>query len=248
VRADIDAADEEYAITRRRSGGPSIVIDKQSADLRCPFRTPTRIVDAVLSFADRRGLDPETTLEEAYPLLYRLYYAKMLVPPDGAEASAIANELEVGSVINGFRLLHCVQVLKDNEVFLVRNAAGQYAAVKFYRRADERIIHVLEHEAAMLPRVHNKRAREFFFLEHTSSGVALVTEWVFGSDAANAGAAMRGRREARSEQRLLALCIEIVAAFADVHESRSLHGDVHPRNVYDVKTKGPRGEAKSFKI
>ena len=42
---------------------------------------------------------------------------------------------------------------------------------------------------------------------------------------------MRGRREARSEQRLLALCAEIAAAFADVHESGVLHGDVHPRNV-----------------
>ena len=231
VRANIDAVDEDYAITRGRSRGPSRIIDKQSADLLCTFRAPTRIVDAVLSFAGRRGLDPEATLEEAYPLLYRLYQAKVLVPADGAEASAIASELEVGSVINGFRLLRCVQVLEDNEVFLARNAAGQYAAVKFYRRPDERIVRVLEHEAAMLRRVHNKRAPECFFLEHTGSGIALVTEWVFGSDAANAAAAMRGRREARSEQRLLALCAEIAAAFADVHESGVLHGDVHPRNV-----------------
>jgi len=62
------------------------------------------------------------------------------------------------------------------------------------------------------------------------SGVALATEWVFGSDAVTAATMIR-RREANSQHQLLSLCAEIANAFADVHESGVLHGDVHPRNV-----------------
>lgn len=231
MRANIDAADEDYAVTRRRSRAPSRIVDKESADLLEIFRTPTRIVDAVLSFAGRRGLDPETTLEQAYPLLYQLYQAKILMPADGANAGAIESELGVGNAVEGFRLLRGIQVLDDNEVFLGRNPAGQYAAVKFYRKPSERVIRALEQEAAMLQRVQNRRSPEFYSLTRVGSGIALVTEWVFGSDATMAAAAIRSRREARSQQRLLALCAEIATAFADVHESGVLHGDVHPRNV-----------------
>jgi serine/threonine protein kinase len=228
VRANLDAADEDYAITRRRSRAPTRIIDKDSADLLEKFRTPTRIVDAVLAFAGGRGLDPETTLEQAYPLLHHLYHVKLLVAAD--DGGAIESELEAGSVVEGFRLLRCVQVLDDNEVFLGRNSAGQYAAVKFYRKPEERIVRALEHEAAMLRRAGNKRAPELYSLARTGSGIALLTEWIFGADATNAAAGIR-RREARRQEQLLTLCADIASAFAEVHESGVLHGDVHPRNV-----------------
>ncbi len=134
VRANIDAADEDYAVTRRRSRAPSRIIDKDSADLLAIFRAPSRIVDAVLAFAGSRGLDAEKTLEHAYPLLHYLYQAHVLVPPDGNGRVPDERKLGVGSVVEGFRLLRSVQALEDNEVFLGRNTAGQYAAIKFIPR------------------------------------------------------------------------------------------------------------------
>lgn len=231
MRANIDAGDEDYALTRGHSRSPSRIVDRESADLLGAFRTPTRIVDAVLSFAARWGVDAESTLEESYPLLYQLYQSKMLVPADSADARPTDSELRTGSVIEGFRLLRCIQILDDNEVFLARNIAGQYAAVKFYRKLDERIAHALEHEAAVLRQVPNKCAPEFLHLTRQNSGIALITEWVFGSEATIAAAVLRGRHEARCEGQLLSLSIDIVRTFAEVHESGVLHGDVHPRNV-----------------
>lgn len=231
LRAKIIALDDDYTITKGRSRDPSRIIDKQSADLLSLFRSPTRIVDAVLSFAGRRGLQAEATLEEAYPLLYHLYQAKVLVPADDGGASAIECELEIGNVVEGFRLLRCVQVLEDNEVFMARDPDGRHAAVKFYRRPSERIVRALEQEAAMLRKAGNKRAPEFISMARVGSGIAFVSEWVFGWDATYAAATIRGRREAHREERLLSLCLEISSAFADVHESGVLHGDIHPRNV-----------------
>ncbi len=228
VRTNLDAGDDDYAVTRRRSRAPSRIIDKQTADLLGAFRIPTRIVDAVLSFAGKRGLDPELTLEQAYPLLYHLYEMNVLVPPE--RANGIEGELEVGSSVAGFRLLRCLQVLEDNEVFLARSAAGNYAAVKFYRKPAQHTTAALEREAEMLRRAPSTRAPNLYFLERCGSGISLGTEWIFGSDAAMAAAGFR-RRGIRTQASLLGLCAEIATAFADLHEAGILHGDIHPRNV-----------------
>src|SRR5687768_6403472 len=85
IRAKIDAVDDDYALTRLRSREPSRIINKDSAALLAFFHSPTRIVNAILSFARQRDLDPELTLEQAYPLLFRLWDAKMLIPANSAE-------------------------------------------------------------------------------------------------------------------------------------------------------------------
>lgn len=229
VRANIDAADEDYAVTRKRSRAPSRIVDKDSADLLKMFRSPSRIVDAVLSFAGSRGLDAEATLEHSYPLLHHLYRARVLIPP-GDDERPLGSKLGVGSAVEDYRLLRSIQKLEDNEVFLGRNSAGQYAAIKFYWKADERTIEALDHEAAMSRRVPNKRVPEVLSIALLDSGIALVTEWVFGVDATNAAAGLR-LRGALNQRPLLTLCADIASAFADVHESGVLHGDVHPRNV-----------------
>lgn len=234
VRANIDAADDAYAVTRRRSRAPSRIVDKQGADLLKLFRKPSRIVDAVLSFAGSRGLDAESTLEHAYPLLHYLYHAQVLVSPEEGTAPG-ERELGVGGFVEGFRLLRSVQALEDNEVFLGRNTAGRYAAIKFYPKADERTIRALECEADMSRKIKNRSVPEVFSLTRTHSGIALVTEWVFGLDATNAAATIR--HGALNQKPLLALCVDVVCAFADLHEGGVLHGDVHPRNVL-VEGKG----------
>ena len=184
----------------------------------------------MISYSGSRGLDPEATLEQAYPLLHQLYYAQVLVPPDDKQATSRQRPLAVGGVVEGFRLLRTIQSLDDNEVFLGRNAAGQYAAVKFYAKADQRVTRALEHEAAMYKRVQHQCVPQFYSLAHLAGGVALITEWVFGLEATNAAASLR-QRSASNHQSLLALCVGIARAFAEIHESGVLHGDVHPRNV-----------------
>ena len=130
VRSRIDASDRDYTVTRERARAPSSVIDAESAELLESFREPARIVDAVLSFASRRGLDPRSTLEQAYPLLSRLYRGRWLVPAGSRAAGPIEGELQPGDAIAGFRLMRCLQVVEDNEVWLARDDQGRHAALK----------------------------------------------------------------------------------------------------------------------
>src|SRR5262249_19734341 len=162
--------------------------------------------DAVLAFAGSRGLDPEETLEQAYPVLVRLRRDGLLVPAGGAQP--IEGRLQVGGVVEGFRLMRCVQVLEDNEVFVGRDRAGRYAAVKYYRRPAHATIEALEREVAMMRRAPAARIPQVYGLvTDAHGGAALICEWVFGTDAAIAAGGLRGRRGPRSERQLLALSI-----------------------------------------
>ncbi|HWY73708.1 MAG TPA: lanthionine synthetase LanC family protein [Burkholderiaceae bacterium] len=230
IRARIDASDDDYAITRSRSRLATSIVDRESAELLANFRQPVRIVDAIVAYAGRLGHNPEATLDAAYPVLSHLYRTRLLVPVDSDEAGRIDGELRAGDEFDGLRLLRRVQILDNNEVFLARDGAGRYAAVKFYRNADARVSQSLEREATLLRRA-GARAPAVFGLSRVGSGIALVTEWISGAEALSAAAAFQGHGQERNEHAMLSLCVRIASAFADLHEAGLLHGDVHPRNI-----------------
>jgi serine/threonine protein kinase len=229
IRSKIDASEQDYTITRPLGRAPSSLIDGDSAALLQCFRAPKRIVDAVLSFALDRDLDPERTLEAAFPMLQRLYRAQLLVPASSDLAGPIEGELEPGRLVGGFRLLRRVQVLGDCEVFVARDGLGQLAAVKFRRKGDARVHDELQREADALERIR-RHAPRVLGLEPIGSGWALITDWVPGAESQIAAEQVR-EAAMRSEYDLLAICIEVASAFAEVHEAGLIHGDVHPSNV-----------------
>jgi len=230
VRARIEARDDDYTISRPRFRIPGSIVDTDGLELLGNFRRPARVVDAIVAFAVRRGRDPRATLEAAYPMLSRLYRMQVLVPAAGETAGPIESELAIGDSLAGFRLLRRVQAMNDNEVFLARDAHGRHAAVKFVRRPAARAARELAREACLLRRAAG-RAPAVFGLSRVGAGVCLSMEWIFGVDAQQAAAPLRGGECAPDEHGLLSLCIETAAAFADLHERGVLHGDVHPSNV-----------------
>ncbi len=231
VKTGIEAEPDDHALTRRLSRAPSQIIDRDSAELLELFRSPIKIVDALLTFARRREQDAEQLLDEAYPLLFRLYNEKVLIPGSSGDDDDGPARLAVGGLLGGFRLLRCIQLLDDSEVFLGRDATGRYAAVKSCQEEHADAFAAIEHEAVILQRVGRRSSPAVLSVIRGDGRISLITEWIFGLDAANAAAGLRGRREPRNEARLLDLCASIAATYADVHASGVLHGDVHPRNV-----------------
>jgi hypothetical protein len=71
-----------------RAGDPARLLDARWAGLVEELKTPRTLVEAVIRFSRARGLDPESTLVEAYPLLERLLAAGVLVPAVPAEAGS----------------------------------------------------------------------------------------------------------------------------------------------------------------
>lgn len=227
VRGKLGCEEGDFAITRPRLRVPSRILDPDSARLLSEFRSPTTVAEAVIRYSRERGTDPEATLTEAYPLLDRLFGAGFLVAEGSAGAELIEPSLTPGEEIAGFRVLECIQVLDDTELHQVRAEDGQTAALKLERTGGV-TKGALEREAAVLAHLNGSISPRLLAAGETDGRWYLATEWTSGIDATAAAAELR---QAGSPGGLLALATAVARAYAFLHESGVVHGDVHPRNV-----------------
>ncbi len=228
VRGKLGCEEGDYAITRPRLRVPSRILDADSARLLAEFRSPITVAEAVIRYSRERGTDPEATLTEAYPLLDRLFGAGFLVAQGSAGAEVIEPSLAPGEEIAGFRVLECIQVLDDTELHQVRREEDGRAAALKLERAEGAAAGAFEREAAVLAHLDGSVSPRLLAAGEVGGRRYLATEWNAGIDAATAAAELR---QAGSRKGLLALGRAVAHAYARLHESGVVHGDVHPRNV-----------------
>lgn len=228
TRARFSHEDGDWAITHPRSRTPSRILDAPSAALVEQFREPRTIVEAVIRFSRGRGIDPETTLEEAYPLLQRLLASGFLVEESAAEAEGIKPSLRPGEEVAGFTVIECVQGLEDTELYLVRTPDGGAGALKIERPAVAgRSGGLFEREEAILRWLDGAGCPRLLAGGALDDGRRwLVTEWFSGVDAATAAWELR-----QAGGDLLVLARRIAEAYAALHARGVIHADVHLRNV-----------------
>lgn len=230
TRARFSHEEGDWAITHPRSRTPSRILDAPSAALIEQFRAPKTIAEAVICFSREHGTDPETTLEEAYPLLQRLLASGFLVEESAAEAEGIKPSLHPGEEVAGFTVIACVQGLEDTELYLVRLPGGGAGALKIERPAVAgRSGGLFEREEAILRRLDGDGCPLLLAsgtLEQDLQGGRrwLVTQWFSGVDAATAAHDL-------PRPELLALARRIAEAYAGLHARGIVHADVHLRNI-----------------
>lgn len=236
TRARFTHTDGDFAITHPRSRTPSRILDAPSASLVEQFREPQTIVQAVLHFCKEHGADPETTLEEAYPLLQRLLDSGFLVEESAAEAQGIKPSLHPGEEVEGFTIVECVQGLEDTELYLVRAAGGGAGALKIERPAVAgRPGGLFEREEAILRHLDGEGSPRLLgsgVLDNDLQGGRrwLVTEWFPGVDVTVAARELQ-RQGSEACGELLALARRIAEAYAALHARGVIHADVHLRNA-----------------
>ena len=134
IRAQLVYRPGDHAITRPRARSASSIVDRNTARLLGSFRTPTRIVDAVLGFANDERLDPRETLERSFPVLKDLLASGFLVPADSAFAEPIESSvLSEGASVGRFRVVRNVHAMIDTQLCLARDDTGTDVALKVAR-------------------------------------------------------------------------------------------------------------------
>ncbi len=231
IRAQFTYRAGDHAVTRPRARSTSSIVDANTALLLGSFRTPTRIVDAVLGFASERQLDPRETLERSYPVLKDLLADGFLVPANSPFAEPVeASVLAEGAAVGRFRVVRPVQVMIDTQLYLARDDEGRDVAVKVGRAGSESAA-LFTHEARILRALDGRFSPRLIELGEADGRSYLVVSWHPGADAESAAAELRRLAPADGRERLLELGDRIVAAYADIHRCGVLHGDVHPSNV-----------------
>jgi serine/threonine-protein kinase len=225
------AAEGDVVISRRGSRSRSVVLDSEGAAFVEQFRSPATIVDAVLRHAGRTGEAPEQVLETAGPLVARLLTQQLIIV-EGQTAGPIEPTLARDAVVGGMTVLDCVHLFEDVEVYRCRDQSGTNVALKILRpQATSSSRAMLERESAILDRLAGA-----FTPALRSTGVMddrpyLVQSWCDGVPATRAASTLRSGSADPFPHDLLALCIDILRAYAALHVRGIVHGDVHPGNV-----------------
>ena len=226
MRRRVAFEEGDFTLSRRHGRALAQVIDRDTAALLQLFREPRTIVDAIVQNSRSLGKDPEELFDELLPHLGTFVHNHVLVPAGSEEEKEIRPQFESGTTIGVYRIVRCVHLIEDIEIYQLRHA-GVDAALKIARDDTSHLQQLFENEAAILrhldgcgvaPRlleagVHDERP-------------FLIMEWMSGVNGLNAAA---NRRHDRSW--LIELCASIAAAYATLHERGVLHADVHAHNI-----------------
>ena len=230
-REKLDAADGDFAITRPKSRTASSVVDADSADLLQRFRSARTIIEAVVDFSRARSADPHTVLEGSYPVLRRLISAKLLVPAEDTLAQPIVASLGQGDHLDEFQIVQSISLLFDVELYQARAPDGALCLIKLARKdGGNRIIRSLEREASALSRLADLSVPRLLRHANYNSLPYLAVEWCEGVSPTVAASELRDGI-VFDRVGLLKLCRGVAIAYAQLHDRRVIHGDVHSMNV-----------------
>jgi serine/threonine-protein kinase len=230
VRQLLDAAEDDFAVNRANGRESTRLVGPDGARLLELFRAPQTIVQAVLALSRDQGMDAEDLLNRAYPLLAELATAGFLVPAFSPRRQRTETTFAPGSVLGAYRIVRCIQVVEDSEVYQARMEQGLELAIKLGRQGFEHMLqYQIMHEAAVLQELDGRDSPRFIEAGVLEDGRPfLATAWCDGTEATVVAAEARA---AGNRCDLLDLLGNVARAYAHLHECGILHGDIHPRNV-----------------
>jgi eukaryotic-like serine/threonine-protein kinase len=219
-----------YAVTQPRARRTSTLVDDGTVELLREFNAPSTIVDVVIRYSRRHGLDPERVLDDSYPTLLSFLKEGYLVLPGTEEARLRAATFTVGDRVANGVVLRCLHALEDSEIYQLALDGGGLAALKVQPESGPAAGHaVFLREAAVLRHLDGVDAPRLLQVGADAGTHWLLLEWCDGVPVAVAAASLRRSTGPTSE--LLALCRRVVQAYARLHASGVVHGDVHPGNL-----------------
>ena len=226
VRGRISFDDGDFTLSIRHGRALAQVIDRETAALLTLFREPRTIVDAVIENSRAAGRDPEARLDELLPHLGTFVQNRVLVPAGSDDEQEIRPRYESGATIAGWKIVRCVRLIEDSEVYQLRKG-DDVAALKIARVTTPAVLAIFENELAVLRHLDGggiaPRLLDAGFDEERPY---LIIEWIAGVDATVAAAQRRHDRAS-----VIELCASIASAYAALHARGVLHSDVHPRNL-----------------
>ena len=238
VRARLAGQEGAFALTRPQGRARAKLVDADGAQLLEEFRGPTRVADAIRSFAGRHGLDPKQLLEAAFPLLRDCFNAGFLVPAGSPDAAPILASRERGDRVGPYEVLRCVQLRDDTELYQARGKDRRLVAVKLARPGAAELGPMFAREAAVLEHLRGARAPRLLARGRQRGRPWLAMTWSAGIGPRVAFDELREQRDAAARITLLGRAVAIARAYAALHRRGILHGDVHPDNLLI----GRRGE------
>lgn len=228
---DVDAVHDpdgrDVIVSRRGSRTPPQVLSSDAWALLELFREPRTLACAVLEHCASAGLDPVTTLDEAFPVLVALTRSELLVRAGTDAAASLVARHAVGECVGPATLVARIRVLRDSELWDGILEDGAPVVVKVVDDPTSGPELFLR-ETTALRWLSGGPVPALVWSEPRPTGGVLVLAFVDGDPvdlaALNAGGS-------RADADAIRLVLATLDAYAATHARGVLHGDVHPGNV-----------------
>jgi eukaryotic-like serine/threonine-protein kinase len=208
----------------------SRLIDEPARRFLELLREPMAVTAAVLRTAEQYGGDPAEILESAVPLLESLLRLHLVTCVDDAPAAALSAAAAAGTILHGWEVVAPLHIVADTQVYLVARD-GQECVLKVISRDASWQKTALRNEAAVLAQTSHPAVPLLIEGDPYLDEPYLVLQQRFGRHCTLASAQLRRQPMPASRVSLLALLARITRAYAELHESDVIHGDVQPYNV-----------------
>lgn len=222
LRAKFESDEGDYALSRRHGRMGSQVIDSETAALLQLFREPKTIVDAVIENSRALQKNPEQWLDELLPHIGTFLRNRVLVPAGSDEDHEIRQSFANAEMVNQWTIVRGVHLIEDSEIYIVERD-HERAAMKIARKT---VLPLFGNEASVLEHLGGGVAPRLLESGTHEDRPYLVIEWCEGAEPSVIASQVRNDRVA-----LLEVCVSIARAYADLHNRKVIHADVHPRNV-----------------
>ena len=228
---DVDAVHDpdgcDVIVSRRGSRTPPQVLSSDAWALLELFREPRTLAGAVLEHCTSTGLDPVTTLDAAFPVLVALTRSELLVGAGTDAAASLVARHAVGDHVGPARLVARIRVLRDSELWDGTLEDGAPVVVKV---VDDPASgpELFLRETTALRRLSGGPVPDLVWSEARPTGGVLVLSFVDGDPIDLAALNARGSRD---DAIAIGLVLATLDAYAAIHASGVLHGDVHAGNV-----------------
>ena len=232
TRAQFAHDPDDWAVTRHNSRATSRIVNEDLARLLLLFRGGSTVARAVAAFSLRSGLPAEEVLREALPSLNRFIGLAWLAPVGSRAAVPLGQGHPIGATIAGYRLVDCLQVLENSEIYQATDQRGDLVALKLVPHPVDRQSELqLRAEISALGTLDGRPASRL--LDHGVVGedYYLALEWCDGVPVTTRAEELRQSESAGALERLHRLCVRVIEAYSALHGRGVVHGDVHPGNV-----------------
>jgi len=225
----LEFVEGDWIVTRVASRSRSMIISADLAELFQSFRTPRTIFDVIRQYARVHALDPQTVLDESWPVITRFLHANWLVPEHSYLSRDLAPWYEPGSSLMGHTVEACIHVADDTQVYRVRTPSGGLCAVKVVDETSGPSVAPLHQEGRILERLGGSPSPRLLSLGGDGRRRFLVMEWCDGVEVTQAVARAVG--DGGSQGATRDLLVAVLSSYAMLHAGGVIHGDVHPGNL-----------------
>jgi serine/threonine protein kinase len=220
----------DVVLSRHHARALAKALDPAAASLVRLFSVPTTLVEAITKIARESDIAAAEALDAYSGVLRTLINQGFLVQQSQDDQDAREPFLKPGQNVDGFEVVRCVHMYDDTELHQVYDASGRSGALKIARTDSATTGGQLAREADLHKALVASVAPLFIAQGKLKGRPYLVVEWRNGRAVTAEADAVRAGNDGWAGK-ILDLCLSVLDAFATLHASGVVHGDIHPNNV-----------------